>query len=702
MTAVDNSLVDNSMPPIEKCLRYWHKGYGGMHNRAAELKLELEGICQISKKPPLQCMFDQLESCKGQRLRKLTSNSSTFITDTERKLLWCAAFGQKLVRKENESRIVKAGFLQWLLTNPEAVKFISTDGIYAEEIIIEGDLHLENVTINFPIVLEKSYFLGSINLTGIKTSFLSLKGSTCSQGINICGANISGDFNCSEGNFINKGKRAFWAKHIQVSGDLFLIDSYVNGEANLSGAKIEGNIDCSRGVFINPAPAKSSSQNEIYALDIRLAKVDGKVCFNSFRVAGHVYALEMKIDGDLDCTGGSIVNETGNYHAISIDRSSIGGDVLLCQGFSATGQVRLIGTTIAGDLDCSGGEFNHSSGKDYNALYAPRAKVEGCVYLCESMEELENNRRDFVTNGFINLELTNIKDSIYIGKYYGNKTSIFNDGGIVLNGAKITNSLVWKSVLLTKTTRLLLFDTTVGRLVTSGGEKSWPNLYLDGFFYNRIEHQDLENNYKTHLKWLKRQSIFNLQIYEQLATVLHRNGQDADAIEISIAKEKIRRKPKGSYWWLNPSKLAPWLWSLILNITIGYGYKTYRVLLFSIILILLGGFIFDIGYTHKIVVPTDGTDRTDYFNGKRLPSDYPEFNPFTYSLGTFLPTPNSLGTFIPILKLQQQDKWQPDHSKLGRLLRVYQGILTIMGLLLTPFIVWTLTTYLNQTIARNK
>ena len=40
---------------------------------------------------------------------------------------------------------------------------------------------------------------------------------------------------------------------------------------------------------------------------------------------------------------------------------------------------------------------------------------------------------------------------------------------------------------------------------------------------------------------VKKQVKFNPQIYEQLAAVLRRNGQDTDAKKVSIEKEKIRR-----------------------------------------------------------------------------------------------------------------------------------------------------------------
>jgi|GEM_PF-4356097 len=768
MTTVNNSFKppieagDNAFkPPIKKCLGYWYGygyGYGEMPDQA-ELKEELTKLCQVGLEPPLPCMFDRLEFCKGKMLIELTRNSST-ITPTERELLWRAAFGQELVREESEkseNRTVKAIFLQWLLTNPNAVKLISTNGIRANGIIIEGNLNLENVTINFPVVLEKSQFLerqpakvdsdakegagrnddqcllGDINLVDAKTSFLSFKGSTCrfikarritvkssfcldpfeakpfeAKKIDICGANISGDLDCTKGRFINKGDKAFLAEHIQVGGSLFLTDSYVEGEVDLLGAKIGGNLNCSGGKFKNWETDNTSTQNEVHALDTSLAEVSGKVCFSvseeskkPFRAIGHVLALEMKVGGDFDCTGGRIEHKTGNCHAISIDRSNIGGSVLLCQGFSATGQVRLIGTKIASDLDCSGGKFDFLNEKNSdNALYAPRLEVNGNVFFCASNKPDQPAQEDFLTIGWFRLEFANISHSIKVGKDNTEKTSIFSVGGdkhygIDLSGAKITGSLEWLEVTVTEKTELHLHCARVGNLVTLGREKSWPNLWLDDFVYDRIEHRDLGNNYnnyETHLKWLKKQVKPNPQIYEQLAAFLHRNGQDADAIKVSIEKEKIRHKSGGRYWWLNPFK---WLWR-----SIGYGYRVRRALVGSLIAILLGWYIFDKANDERMMIPTDREAFNSYTDNRQLslPPYYPTFVPLVYSFDAFL----------PIGKLQQQEKWQPRGlekisipigiKEIRITLRYYLYVHAVMG--------WLLTTLglagLLQTIVRNK
>ncbi len=667
---------------------------------------------------------------RAEEFIKLARTSLHYITNAEEKLLRYAVKHYSIKDEilkfdKNENAIIQAHLIRWIITDPEARNFIDPYGLRIEGAKIEGNLNLDSVAIPFPLVLRRCFFNGDIILTDADTCFLSLEGSSCNfitargirvkgsvrldsnqgenpfeakRGVDFCGANINNDFECSRGRFINKRHNAFWAKHIKVGGNLSLIGSYINGEANLSGAKIGGNLDCSHGAFINPAPYKPSTQNEIHALDISLAKVNGKACFNSFKVIGHIFGLEMEIGGDFDCTNGRIKHKTGNCHTISIDRSDVGGNVLLCQGFSATGQVRLIGTKIAGDLDCSGGKFdffNENKNAD-NALYASRAKVDCSVLLCGSMKE-PDNQLDFETKGIIDLALTHVNGSIVVGKDYGKKTSIFNDykmknkiggGGISLEGAKIAGSLVWARVGLTKETTLNLRGATIARLITRNkeGEESWPNLRLDGFVYDHIEHFFLnpiqgkyvkKTDHRTHLNWLGKQAELNPQpqIYEQLAAVLHRSGQDADAVKISMEKAKIKLRPKGS--WFYPWNWMRSLWSLIYYITLGYGYKAHRALILSVIVIALGCYIFNKGYNSGIMVPTDKkaydaftvyyTDNHEvppsaiYYieNNKEPPpyikplQHYTEFEPLVYSFDAFL----------PIGKLQQQEKWHPDDHK---------------------------------------
>ena len=56
----------------------------------------------------------------------------------------------------------------------------------------------------------------------------------------------------------------------------------------------------------------------------------------------------------------------------------VGGNMFLCAGFSAEGQVNILGANIGGNLDCAGGRFDNLG--DY-ALNAERVVTGGHVFL---------------------------------------------------------------------------------------------------------------------------------------------------------------------------------------------------------------------------------------------------------------------------------------------------------------------------------
>ena len=79
---------------------------------------------------------------------------------------------------------------------------------------------------------------------------------------------------------------------------------------------------------------------------------------------------EARIGGSLTLTGSEVSD-------INADAADIKGSVFLKQGFKATGEVRLLGAQIGGDLDCSGGQFEVKEG---DALSADGMNVNGSFF----------------------------------------------------------------------------------------------------------------------------------------------------------------------------------------------------------------------------------------------------------------------------------------------------------------------------------
>jgi len=95
-----------------------------------------------------------------------------------------------------------------------------------------------------------------------------------------------------------------------------------------------------------------------------------------FKAEGEVRVLGATIGGNLDCIKGHFNNSDGR--ALSADGAEVKGGVFLRDGFRAEGEVRLPGATIGGNLECDKGHFNNPDGR---AVTADSVKVKGNVFL---------------------------------------------------------------------------------------------------------------------------------------------------------------------------------------------------------------------------------------------------------------------------------------------------------------------------------
>jgi len=124
-----------------------------------------------------------------------------------------------------------------------------------------------------------------------------------------------------------------------------------------------------RGLYLNGSHTKSITADGI--------KVDGGVFLNEgFSAEGEIRLLGASISSNFQCNNGTFCNPCGD--ALSADGVEVDGSVVLKDGFSATGKVRLPGASIGGNLDCEDGTFINP-GKD--ALSAQGANVAGSVLL---------------------------------------------------------------------------------------------------------------------------------------------------------------------------------------------------------------------------------------------------------------------------------------------------------------------------------
>jgi hypothetical protein len=96
----------------------------------------------------------------------------------------------------------------------------------------------------------------------------------------------------------------------------------------------------------------------------------------------------------------------------------------------------------------------------------------------------------------------------------------------------------------------------------------------------------------------KTQDKFLPQPYEQLASVLLKMGYEREAKKVMIQMNRDHAKftefLAGEWWWYN-----------FFGKRIGYGYEPGRAFALSLLMVLLGTILFQLGHVHDIVSPSD-------------------------------------------------------------------------------------------------
>ncbi len=355
---------------------------------------------------------------------------------------------------------------------------------------------------------------------------------------------------------------------------------------------------------------------------------------------------------------------TGTFvKSINMDGADVSGDIFFCRGFSAEGEVRLLGTQIGGDLDCSGGGTFKNPGGD--ALSADRINVKGGVFLRDNFSAegkvrllgaqigstLECNGGTFKNPGgyALTANSANIKGSVFL------RDNFSAEGEVRLLRAQIAGSLqtcAWKNE---SPAILDLRETVVGSLFDD--EKSWPNkgnLYLDGFVYQAILKGPTDA--RTRLEWLDRQPEFKPQPYRQLAKFLREQGDDDGARQVLFELERRTRAEDRSKMSHSLRRLLRLTKDAIFRWAVGYGIYPQRAIGFLALLIVAGWVLYGNAGSAGAMVPTEKDAYREFHDSGHVPSSYSTFTPFIYSLENCL----------PIVKFGQDDHWHPDPNPHAR------------------------------------
>jgi hypothetical protein len=336
-----------------------------------------------------------------------------------------------------------------------------------------------------------------------------------------------------------------------------------------------------------------------------------------------------------------------------LSKTQVKGSLFLSDGFTATGEVRLLGTQIDGNLECNRAKLDGKNGK---ALTVDRAVIKGNVNLSDGFTSIGEVRLPGVQIG---------GDLSCKGAKLDGKSGM----ALACDGMRVTGSFFFRG-LASPVKGVRLSSAKVGRLVddaASWGEK----LVLDGFVYEHLA-GEAPTDAATRLAWIKKQSCkfiekedFRPQPWKQLQKVLHAMGHTEDARQVGIAFEdhlraigRIGQTPADWQTWRRTaySHVAK-AFHFSFKWLIGYGYRPLRLGAWMVGVWLVCAFVYWSAALQGVMAPSNPlvfqnmphykSCKPNWYLCEALPEEYTGFSPLAYSLDVLL----------PLVNLQQEQDW---------------------------------------------
>jgi hypothetical protein len=457
---------------------------------------------------------------------------------------------------------------------------------------------------------------GGLDCVGLKThGSLSVEVAAVTGSVALNGARIS-----------YPGQQALVADNASVGGKLDCHGMAVDGLVRMHNCHIAGSMVMSGARLNNPGGV---------ALSAGGLTVDAGVFFaHKFTSQGELRMVGARLGANLTLAEANLSNPGGL--AINLSRAKIGflhGADLRCEG-----QTILAGTEIAGDLNLAAAELDASGAPQ--ALVAEGASIGGALILTSLRARGEVNLRTIRVGQHASLMRTALDNpgktacrmsraQIGADLFCDEMTAqgVMRFAGTTVGGElTLTNSRIRNPAGIALYAPMLhardfslrpaepiqglvdLSHAQIGILRDDPG--CWPEeMHLDGLTYQALDPQLPASQ---RLQWLARDPRGQQpQPYEQLAAHYNGAGQPAQARSVLYARERNQRQAK-----------APLtrIWSLLQDVTVGYGYQPWRALAWLIILLATGSIIFAIAPPAPL-----------------QPATAPHFNPVIYTLDLLLP-----------------------------------------------------------------
>ncbi|MDR3774186.1 MAG: hypothetical protein P4L26_12600 [Terracidiphilus sp.] len=554
-------------------------------------------------------MTPPIEAARFEALKELAKEHFGPINAAEKEVLRISTSGDGPPSQGLKTRPeVDAKFLRWLATDKDAAAHIDPFGLRIWNATITSAIRLEFCNVPFPLTFAYCTLKEQFCLKWANLKTLYLLQCTAEQGISAEGLTTQGHV---------------FLSNLQAGGRIHLLEAQVGGSLECSGAQLTAK---------HSAHPSGCPMGECFALLADRAKIASGVNLQKLNTNGSISFSGAQIGGELDCADAILA---GPECSLRLDEAKVTDDVLLNGKFTASGSINLNAAQIGGDLDCSGATLTAKG----DAINADRAKITGNALF---RARFSSSGRIVFLNAQINGELDCSGATIR---------------ALECVGTQINGSWIWVGIRRPELGDLDLSRSSFGRL--HDDQASWPskgNLHLDGLVYQELVLHEpstpemiadnwfapsLKLTAEDRIRWLIKQPDAELNKPEpwmQVAKMLEASGDPDGAKRVIYEFRRQQARVANPHFYL-----------LILPY---YQLEEQPLwILLPIALLWLFGFvIFWRARRMNAMCPKEEDAYNDFKESRMLPSQYAPFNAAMYALENVL----------PVVKLGQDDAWEPN------------------------------------------
>lgn len=422
-----------------------------------------------------------------------------------------------------------------------------------------------------------------------------------------------------------RGEPALIADGLRVNGQLRAGDGlHASGEVRFVDAELGGSVFVGRGRFENATGT---------ALNFSGASIRGSLHAQSISVEGEFRLTGARIERDVELAGSTLRNINGR--ALNMDRAQVGGNLNPHKGFRADGEVNLIASKVEGGID-----FRSSEVRGQIVLMDCRASLvafRGARIAGTTGIAILGDRAAF-PRGLIADDLHAVGECRFPGASVGGELT-FRGARLICTGPDALNL---ETAVVAGPLNLDLAEGSSGRVnlgfarvdvLDHTPNAQSPPTGLRGFTFARVTPGPLGVPVSDRIRWVASDpSGYQAGAFASLAAAYAADGHDDAARDVMIAGQRMRYESGG---------LPARTWGFLKRITVAYGYRPGRSLLWLLAWLFIGT---------AVLCLAPGFWEDFLIDGSPTQPDASPIGPALYLLDSLIPVlelPGHAGVSIP-------------------------------------------------------